>query len=133
MFPTVETITSYRSYVPRQWVPFFSSTRIRPNGWTIGVADERDNERALVDTFPLALRYSELLPDPSSLGDPFGGWGPYAPENLTASATSSTSVRLAWEDRSDNESGFRIHARLAGGIWRTALTVAADESAAAGR
>ncbi len=130
VFPTVETIMSYRSYVPRQWVPSFSSTRIRPNGWTIGVPDERDNERALVDTFPLALRYSELLPDPSRFGDPFGGWGPYAPADLTASPTSSTSVRLAWEDRSDNESGFRIHARLAGGMWRTALTVAADESAA---
>ena len=47
--PTVETIMSYRSYVPRQWVPFFSSARIEPNGWTIGKEDERENERALYD------------------------------------------------------------------------------------
>ena len=56
--PTVETIMSYRSYVPRQWVPYISSVRIRPNGWTIGVEGEKENERAIYDTMPLAVRYS---------------------------------------------------------------------------
>ncbi len=129
--PTVETIMSYRSYVPRQWVPFFSSTRIRPNGWTIGVRDERENERALYDSMPLAVLYSELMPDPAEFGEPTGGWGPPAPGSLTVRATGSTSVRLAWKDASDNESGFRIQGRTAEGIWRNLRAVDADETTAA--
>lgn len=123
--PTVETIMSYRSYVPRQWVPFFSSTRIRPNGWTIGKADERENERALYDTAPLAVRYSDHMPDPSEF-DEFPSWVPAAPANLIVKATSSTSVRLDWKDQSDDEDGFRIQVRSAGDMWRNPVAVAAD-------
>ena len=123
--PTVETIMSYRSYVPRQWVPFFSSTRIQPNGWTIGKEDERENERALHDTAPLAARYSDHMPDPSEF-DESPDWVPAAPEGLTVKATSATSARLAWKDRSDDELGFRIQARTAGDRWRVLDTAAAD-------
>ena len=123
--PTVETIMSYRSYVPRQWVPFFSSVRIQPNGWTIGKADERENERALYDTVPLAVQYSDKMPDPAGLPES-PSWVPAAPTNLTATATSSTSARLEWLDRSDDEIGFRIHARTGGDRWRIVDTAAAD-------
>ena len=34
--------------------------------------------------------------------------GPAAPTNLTAAAASSTAVNLAWQDNSNNETGFRI-------------------------
>ena len=122
--PTVETIMSYRSYVPRQWVPFFSSTRIEPNGWTIGKVDERDNERALYDTVPVGVRYSDHMPDPSAF-DESPGWVPAAPEHLTVQATSKTSARLEWKDRSDDELEFRIHARIAGDRWRVVDTAAA--------
>lgn len=123
--PTVETIMSYRSYVPRQWVPFFSSARIRPNGWTIGREGERENERALYDTMPLAVRYSELMPDPSEF-DESPNWAPAAAVNLTVKATSSTSVRLEWKDESDDEDGFRIQARSGGDMWRNLVAVEAD-------
>ena len=87
--PTVETIMSYRSYVPRQRVPFFSSVRIRPNGWTIGQQDTRENERAIYDTLPLAVRYSELMDDPSTFPE-FPSYAPplEAPANLTVEARS---------------------------------------------
>lgn len=129
--PTVETIMSYRSYVPRQWVPFFSSVRITPNGWTIGKEDERENERAIYDTMPLAVRYSELMDDPSTLPD-FPSYAPplAAPANLTVEATSATSARLEWEDESESETGFRIQARTGGEIWRVVETVAADRESA---
>ena len=127
--PTVETIMSYRSYVPRQWVPFFSSTRIQPNGWTIGQVDERENERALYDTVPLAVAYNEHMPDPAEF-DEVPGWVPAAPANLTVRATSSTGVRLEWKDESDDEEGFRIQVRSGGDIWRNLVAVEADVEAA---
>ena len=125
--PTVETIMSYRSYVPRQRVPFFSSVRIQPNGWTIGQEGERENERAIYDTLPLAVRYSELMDDPSTFPE-FPSYAPplEAPANLTVEATSATSARLEWKDQSENETGFRIHARIGGDIWRVVDTVTAD-------
>ena len=123
--PTVETIMSYRSYVPRQWVPFFSSVRIQPNGWTIGKADERENERALYDTVPLAVQYSDKMPNPADLPES-PSWVPAAPTDLTVKATSSTSARLEWGDRSDDELGFRIQARTGGDMWRIVDTAPAD-------
>lgn len=126
--PTVETIMSYRSYQPRQWVPFFSSTRITPNGWTIGRVDERDNERALYDTVPLAVQYSDMMPDPASF-DESPSWVPEAPAKLTVSATGSTSVRLEWEDRSDDEEGFRVQVRAPGDMWRNHFTSSPDNEA----
>lgn len=123
--PTVETIMSYRSYVPRQWVPYFSSVRIRPNGWTIGIENERENERALYDTMPLAVRYSDLMPDPAEF-DEAPDWVPAAPASLTVKATSSTGARLEWKDQSDDEDGFRIQARTGGDIWRVVETATAD-------
>ena len=123
--PTVETIMSYRSYQPRQWVPFFSSVRITPNGWTIGREGARENERALYDTVPLAVQYSDKMPDPAALPES-PSWVPAAPAELTVKSTSRTSARLEWEDRSDDELGFRIHARTGGDIWRIVETVTAD-------
>ena len=125
--PTVETIMSYRSYVPRQRVPFFSSARIRPNGWTIGREGDRENERAIYDTMPLAVRYSELMDDPATFPD-FPSYAPplAAPANLTVEATSATSARLEWKDESEDETGFRIQARTGGDIWRVVETVTAD-------
>ena len=125
--PTVETIMSYRSYVPRQRVPFFSSVRIRPNGWTIGQQDTRENERAIYDTLPLAIRYSELMDDPSTFPE-FPSYAPplEAPANLTVEATSATSARLEWKDQSEDETGFRIQARTGGDIWKVVDTVTAD-------
>ena len=128
--PTVETIMSYRSYVPRQWVPFFSSVRIQPNGWTIGIEGERENERAIYDTMPLAVRYNELMDDPATFSD-FPSYAPplAAPANLTVEATSATSARLEWKDESEDETGFRIQARIGGDIWRVVETVTADREA----
>ena len=123
--PTVETIMSYRSYVPRQWVPFFSSVRIKPNGWTIGSEGQRENERALYDTLPLAVEYSDIMPDPSSFPETPAGL-PEAPGNLRVTSTSNTSARLEWEDRSDDEIAFAIHARSGGGIWSVVDFVLAD-------
>ncbi len=125
--PTVETIMSYRSYSPRQWVPFFSSVRIRPNGWAIGVQDERENERALYDGAPLAVVYDDWIPDPSEWpAHPSYAQPPAAPENLKVASTSATSARLEWVDAADTEAGFQIQARTGADIWRVVEAVPAD-------
>lgn len=50
---------------------------------------------------------------------------PATPTGLTATAESSTSIRLAWTDASGNEEGFRIEVQLEGG-WATAGQVPAN-------
>ena len=52
---------------------------------------------------------------------------PATPTNLTATAVSSTRINLAWTDKSDNESGFKIE-RVTDGQsnWTQIATVAAN-------
>ena len=68
--------------------PFYSSVRHRPNGWTIGVAGERENERVFHDTVPVVVRSGEL---------------PYraeqSPRTGSARWTDRDTVRVTWSDR----------------------------------
>ncbi|MFW6061207.1 MAG: hypothetical protein ACOC93_00210 [Planctomycetota bacterium] len=41
------------------------------------------------------------------------------PQNVTLEQVEDAGVRIAWEDASDNEIGFRIDRRIDGGPWRT--------------
>jgi len=47
------------------------------------------------------------------------------PESLTALAISSSEIELAWIDASDNETGFEIQRKVAGGSYETMATVLA--------
>lgn len=53
---------------------------------------------------------------------------PAAPALLAAEALSSSAVELTWEDRSDDEYGFRIRRSVAGGAWQSAGNVGAGET-----
>ena len=64
-------------------VPFFSSVRHRPNGWTLGIAGERENERVVQETIHVAVRGSEALVDLESY-----------PRGITAIWTGRDTVRL---------------------------------------
>jgi hypothetical protein len=55
---------------------------------------------------------------------------PAAPIHLTAAPDSTTSVKLAWEDVSNNESGFRIEAKTLGGTYAQVATAPANSSGA---
>ncbi|HEX6085261.1 MAG TPA: fibronectin type III domain-containing protein [Thermoanaerobaculia bacterium] len=55
---------------------------------------------------------------------------PNAPSNLTATATSSNSIRLDWRDNSDNESGFIIEQRNSSGTFVFVRTVSANSTSA---
>ena len=131
--PHKDTIMSYGSGEVEPW---FSTVRVEPNGWEIGVAGERENERAVRDTVGIAVRFSDALPrapgpDPDPDPEPPPpGTAPTAPADLTGTSTGPTSVRLSWVDRSDDETGFQVEFRQAGGRWRTDSTVPANTTTA---
>ena len=124
--PNVKSVMSYNE--GRQ-EPFFSTTRVRPRSFVIGVAGERENERAIQRTIHLAAELSDHLPGtgepppppPRPPGNP-----PAAPSDLQVTPTGATSVNLTWTDRSTNENGFEVHARLQGSRWRTVKRLAAN-------
>ena len=131
--PNIDTIMSYGSGRPQ---PYFSTVRIRPRGWTLGIAGERENERAMQQTIHLAVRYSDSIsstpnPDPEPPPPPPPpGDVPEAPANLTATPTGATSVRLTWTDESDNENGFEVQVRPQGGRWQAATRLPANTTSA---
>ena len=128
--PNVKSVMSYNE---GQQQPYFSTTRVRPGGFTIGVAGERENERVVQQTIHMAAEFSDHLPEPGEPPPPPPpppGNPPRAPTALTVMETGSTSVKATWTDESDNELGFEVHARLQGSGWATvARTPANAESA----
>ncbi|NJL24280.1 MAG: hypothetical protein HC902_03280 [Calothrix sp. SM1_5_4] len=52
---------------------------------------------------------------------------PTAPSNLTASAASATSINLAWNDNSNNESGFKIERSTNGGTTFIQIAVTSSD------
>ena len=51
---------------------------------------------------------------------------PRGPGGLTAATVSNTKLRLAWTDSSDNETGFKIERKIAGGLYAEIATTAAN-------
>lgn len=52
---------------------------------------------------------------------------PAAPANLTATATGTSQINLAWQDLSGNEDGFRIYRKTgSGGTWGAIFTTVAN-------
>ncbi len=131
--PNIDTIMSYGSGGVE---PYFSTVRISPRGWTLGIAGERENERAMQQTIHLAVQYSDFIgsappPDPEPPPPPPPpGEIPTAPANLTVTPTGATSVRLTWSDESDNENGFEVQLRPAGGRWQAATRLPANTTSA---
>lgn len=133
-----DTIMSYGS---GEVVPWFSTLRVQPridgHTVTLGIAGERENERAVRSILGIAVRLSDSLPGgpgpdpgPDPEPPPPPGAGPTAPGNLTGTPTGSTSVRLTWVDRSDDETGFDVQLRQTGSGWRTAATLPANSVSA---
>ena len=126
--PNVKSVMSYNE--GRQ-EPFFSTVRVKPSGFDIGVAGARENERALQRTIHIAVQFSDHLPEPGEPPEPDpGGDQPVAPSGLQVIATGNTSVKLTWTDESDNEDGFDVEARLQGSRWQRAQRVLANTTSA---
>ena len=89
------TAMTYAAHVE----PWFSSTRIAPAGYRIGVAGQRDNERALRETAAMASRFADSLVTPGT---------PNAPSDVRVEALNGSSMRVSWRDNSNDENGFEI-------------------------
>ena len=135
-FTPIPNRKSVMSYNEGRQLPFFSTVRRKPDGYTLGVVGERENERVVQQTVHIAVRLSDHLPEP---GAPDPGEPPppppppprpAAPTDLTVIETSRTSVKATWTDRSNNELRFEVHARLEGGDWRTVARVPANTESA---
>lgn len=78
-------------------IPAFSNPQIRDEGRPIGIRDQRDNHRTFNQTVQIA---SVFRVGPSDR--------PRAPEELSASSPSPTTVELSWTDPAVNETSFRV-------------------------
>jgi len=69
-------------------------------------------------TSPTPTPTATLTVTPTATATPTPGLGlPAAPSNLTATALSTSQIRLAWTDNASNEQGFRIQRSLNGTSW----------------
>lgn len=128
--PNVKSVMSYNE--GRQ-APFFSNVRVTHRGYVIGVANERENERAFQRTIHIVAALSDNLPgtgEPPPPPPPPPTAVPARPTDLKVMPTGSTSVKVTWTDRSNNEDGFQVHARLQGSGWETVATVPANAESA---
>lgn len=119
-FPRIATVMSYGVDGDTEFEPYFSSVRHTPNGWTIGVAGERENERVVQQTIHDVARLSDHAP--AELGPP----PPWPPVDIEGRATSSSSVHLTWVDDAHNEAGFTVWYRPVGGEWTRFSVLPAD-------
>ncbi len=95
--PNVGTIMSYTG----QGEPYLSSVRVKPQGRVIGIANERENERALRESIHIGVRYGDSV-------DPLPEDGPAAPTNLLVRMTGDLSVRLLWQDNAPDADGYEV-------------------------
>ncbi len=102
--PNVGTIMSYTG----QGEPYLSSVRIRPQGRVIGIANERENERALRESIHIGVEYGDFVPPLSnSLA---------APTDLSVAMADDVSVRLSWRDNAPDADGYEVT------FWRSDQT-----------
>jgi len=93
--PNVGTIMSYTG----QGEPYLSSVRVKPQGRVIGIANERENERALRDSIHLGVRYGDFV-------DALPEDAPAAPTDLVVRMAGDISVRLLWQDNAPDADGY---------------------------
>ena len=100
--PNVGTIMSYTG----QGEPYLSSIRIEPQGRVIGIANERENERALRETIHVGVRYGDFVPSLPSNAPP-------APNGLHVEMENEQAMRLSWWDNAPDADGYEVT------FWRT--------------
>ncbi len=100
----------------RWQVGYFSTIRVTPNRWILGVEDERDMERALKSTLVDAATFSDYI-------------RPARPDTLTGSSVlvgGGGRTTLTWKDRSSRETAFLVdYRRLWEPSWVRGATLAA--------
>ncbi len=112
----VHTVMSYGSDSSTR-TPYFSTAARSPNGWTLGIAGSRENERAMRNSLGDAATWNDFIPLPAPTGL----------SATTALSGTTASVSLTWTDRSRHESGYSVEYRTwLDANWTVAATLAPD-------
>jgi hypothetical protein len=99
---------------------------------TGGMVTFTNNNLTAGNTYAYYVIAVNTVPNPDQLSAPSNTASvtlptlPAAPTNLRVTAVTRTSVSLAWNDNSNNETTFEIQYRLGGGVWQTAGIVPAN-------
>ncbi|MCY3932817.1 MAG: hypothetical protein OXH70_14000 [Acidobacteria bacterium] len=118
--------TTIMSYGQETWAdpqilsvrePFYSSVRHKPNGWTIGVAGEREVERLLHETVPLSMRNSEAPIRAARF-----------PRRMTVHWSGPAAARVAWEGTFDTRHTNFLCSAWAGGSREVCWSVNAVDT-----
>jgi hypothetical protein len=96
-------VMSYNCSGEKQ-ILYFSNPNVYYNGYATGVADYQDTARSMNNTKQTV----------ASFRSPPATTAPTAPSNLSASAQSSSSIKLSWTDNATNETGFKLERSLDG-------------------
>ncbi len=116
--------------------------RLEGAGWSVAARTSANVEQARVSGLRPGERYQFFVrafhadghadsdhvvvtmprPDPDPDPDP----PPRAPTEVSVVPTDSTTVRVSWSDRSDNEDGFEVRMRLEGAGWSVAARTSAN-------
>ena len=92
-------------------VPYYSTARVSPNGWTLGKTGTAENEKVMKAMVAKTATYSDI---------------PDRPINVTAEASRKGTATIRWTDTADNETSFRVYYRRLGAgkkwkEWRLSL------------
>lgn len=98
------------------------SVDVGTNTWTVEVTDTSGNS----DTAQLEIYVNEMQ---TPVDPPVTEVTPLAPRILSATPLSSTSIKVVWDDLSNNEVGFTVERSAGGTNWVVAGSVGADVQA----
>lgn len=83
-------------------VPYYSTTRVSPNGWTLGVKNQSENERVISDRFSITAGFSNLI-DPTLV--------PAVPTGFDVKVVRVSGkyhARLYWTENAENEARYEV-------------------------
>lgn len=104
--PPVYTLMALsRSLV--QKVSYFSTVRVAPDGMTLGMAGQSENEEVLLRTRAALADYDGWLSAPAV---------PAAPSDLRVTELGGDAVELLWTDNANNEDGYLVNFRSGGSL-----------------
>ena len=96
-------------------IPYFSNPNVLYNGQPTGLIGFNDTARSMNATAATVASFRNLVTN-----------APNTPTNLTATATSSSSISLKWSDNANNEAGYYIQRSIDGINWTLLATLGSN-------
>lgn len=110
-------VMSYNCSGEKQ-IQYFSNPNVYYDGYATGVENYQDTARSMNNTSQTVASFRQAQATTV----------PNAPGNLTASAQSSSSIKLLWTDNSTNETGFKLERSPDGQVFAQIATLGENAS-----